>query len=179
MIYVIIISIALFPLVLAAHFNKRIREFWYAREFIFSETLFTRDPQLKNNITKTLTKMADQKKATSGSDVVRVLEVGPGTGSNFPYYPPGVRLTTIEMNGVLEQKAAQNVSQSPDLVIEERISGNVEDMHMIRDEQFDAVVATYVLCCFRDPARALREIHRVLTPVSCIRLYTSCLHPIV
>ncbi len=90
-----------------------------------------------------------------------VVEIGPGTGANMRYYPPGVHVIAIEpnanMHGPLRQKAAEH---GVDLEIR-TLRGEQID---VDDDTADGVVATLVLCGVDDPHSVVGEIHRVLKP---------------
>lgn len=91
----------------------------------------------------------------------RVLEVGIGTGRNLPYYPPGCRITGIdlspEMLRIAERRAAQ-------------LGRDVTLLPMDAEElsfpagAFDTVVSSFTLCTVVDPIRALSEMARVTAP---------------
>jgi len=90
----------------------------------------------------------------------RVLEVGVGTGLSLPMYPPFVRVTGIDVSREMLEKAR--------LRVERRGLANVEALREMDgeamdfpDASFDKVVAMYVVSVVRDPARLLRELHRV------------------
>jgi len=106
-----------------------------------------------------------KKKETSGSSL-KVLEIGPGTGGNFGYYPSGLRLTTLELNPWLQQHFESVKAKHPNLTIEKTLIGNAENMDMIPDNTFDAVIGTHVLCCIKNKEAAVKEIHRILKTVS-------------
>jgi SAM-dependent methyltransferase len=89
----------------------------------------------------------------------RVLEIGAGTGFNFPYYPEGTEVVATEPDPHMLRRA------------EPRARAHGIDLRAAPAEQlpfpdagFDTVVATGVLCAVDDPARALAEVHRVLRP---------------
>lgn len=91
----------------------------------------------------------------------RVLEIGCGTGANFPFYPPLDALTAIEPDPHMRrqaQKAAENVAFPMDI--------QAHSAHALPFESgsFDTVVATFVLCTIPDPVRAAQEMCRVLAP---------------
>lgn len=91
-----------------------------------------------------------------------VLEVGAGNGLNFPHYPPSVtRVLAIEPEPHLRELAVRNAAGAT--VPVEVIDGAAEQLPA-EDGQYDAVVATLMLCSVRDPVVALREMHRVLRP---------------
>lgn len=91
----------------------------------------------------------------------RVLEVGVGTGLNFPYYAPGTDLTGIERSpSMLLEARAKASALGMDVMLQEGDAGALPFL----DASFDSVLSTFVLCCVPDEERALREMVRVLTP---------------
>ena len=91
----------------------------------------------------------------------RVLEVGVGTGKNFPYHPAETEITGIDLSEGMLAKAKQRAAQlhhAPDL--REMDAQQLE----FPDDTFDAAVATFVFCSVPDPARGLRELARVVKP---------------
>jgi SAM-dependent methyltransferase len=80
-----------------------------------------------------------------------VLELGPGTGPNFRYYPPSIRWTGIEPNTYLHAA----------LTARGRVA---TDTAAIPTSTIDAVVCTLVLCSVQDPAEVLAETYRTLKP---------------
>jgi phosphatidylethanolamine/phosphatidyl-N-methylethanolamine N-methyltransferase len=93
----------------------------------------------------------------------RVLEVGVGTGLSLPLYPPFVRVTGVDLSREMLDKARARVQR--------RELANVEGLHEMDaqamdfpDASFDKVVAMYVVSVVQDPARLLRELHRVCKP---------------
>lgn len=93
----------------------------------------------------------------------RVLEVGVGTGLSLPLYPPYVRVTGIDLSSEMLEKARTRVGR--------RSLTNVEGLHEMDaeamdfpDASFDKIVAMYVVSVVAEPARLLRELHRVCKP---------------
>ena len=93
----------------------------------------------------------------------RVLEVGVGTGLSLPLYPPFVRVTGVDLSREMLDKARARVQR--------RSLANVEGLHEMDahamdfpDASFDKVVAMYVVSVVQEPARLLRELHRVCKP---------------
>jgi ubiquinone/menaquinone biosynthesis C-methylase UbiE len=88
-----------------------------------------------------------------------VLEIGVGTGANLPFYAPDVELTAFEPNpwmaAQLERKAARFGRR-----VQIDVAGGATLPYV--DAQFDAVVATFVLCSVADQPAVLAEIRRVL-----------------
>ncbi len=93
----------------------------------------------------------------------RVLEVGVGTGLSLPLYPPDVRITGLDLSSEMLAKARSRV--------ERRGLANVDGLYEMDanamdfpDASFDKVVAMYVVSIVQEPARLLRELHRVCKP---------------
>ena len=91
----------------------------------------------------------------------QVLEVGVGTGRNFPFYPEGVRLTCIDLSlPMLEiaRKRADELGVDADLR-----EGDAQQLSF-PDTSFETVVCTLSLCNIPDDRRAIAEMKRVLRP---------------
>ncbi len=97
-----------------------------------------------------------------------VLEVGAGTGANFPYYRNGAHIVATEPDPYMLARARKRAAD---------VSANIE-IHQAAAEElpfpdatFDFVIDTLVLCSVRDPRTALSEMKRVLKPGGELRLY--------
>ena len=91
-----------------------------------------------------------------------IVELGAGTGLNFPYYPAAARVRAIEPNASMLAKAktrAPLVSAHIDLA-----QGGDEVLDAIAEGTLDAVVATLVFCSVDDPTRTMQRVLRVLKP---------------
>ncbi len=89
----------------------------------------------------------------------KVLEIGVGTGANFPFYPPAICLTAVDESAKMLGAAVHRAS-----ALNRRVDfsqGNAERL-AFRTGSFDVVVGSLVLCSVVDLARALSEIRRVL-----------------
>lgn len=96
---------------------------------------------------------------------LKILEIGPGTGGNFKYYPNGSYVSTLELNARLDSWTNEMKKKYPKLSFEKTIIGNIEDVQgVIPDGEFDVVVGTHLLCCVKDKDKGISEIHRILTP---------------
>ncbi|XP_057380591.1 N6-adenosine-methyltransferase TMT1A-like [Daphnia carinata] len=95
---------------------------------------------------------------------LRILEIGPGPGYNFEFYPPNSVLTVVEVNPFFEDQFFKKQADHPQIKLDRFIVGFAEDMKGIPDNSIDIVVSTMVLCSVRTVERALKEIHRVLAP---------------
>ncbi|XP_046656753.1 thiol S-methyltransferase METTL7B-like [Daphnia pulicaria] len=96
--------------------------------------------------------------------VLRILEIGPGPGYNFEFYPANSQLTVAEVNPFFQKQFFAQQSQYPHIKMERFIVGFAEDMKDVEDNSVDIVVSTMVLCSVRSIERALKEIQRVLVP---------------
>ena len=105
--------------------------------------------------------VGDRKQALFGDLHGDVLEIGPGTGPNLPYYPHDIHLIGIEPNRFMYpylEKSCGRLGINIDLR-----SGTAEHLSA-EDNSIDAVVSTLVLCSVPDLAGSLQEILRVLKP---------------
>lgn len=93
----------------------------------------------------------------------KVLEVGTGTGKNFPYYDRDrVDLSAIDFSeGMLE--VAQKKKAKLQWHTLKLFQMDVENL-AFEDDSFDCIVCTFVFCTVPDPEQGLKEILRVLKP---------------
>ena len=105
--------------------------------------------------------LADRKRSLLGEVGGTVVEIGPGTGTNFRYYPHNIHWIGVEPNRYMHPYLLRSAKVAG-LPLEVLLS-RAENLSL-PDESADAVVATAVLCSVHDPLKALREIRRVLKP---------------
>ena len=100
-----------------------------------------------------------------------VLEVGAGTGANFPYYCGCAyrRLVVATEPDAYMLKRARRRLTKLDLQIDLQ-HARAEELPFA-DGSFDTVVCSLALCTVQDPDRSLAEIHRVLKPTGQFRFY--------
>jgi ubiquinone/menaquinone biosynthesis C-methylase UbiE len=89
------------------------------------------------------------------------LEVGVGTGKNFPYYPSGVQIVGVDLSPRMLMRARRKASNR-DLSVDLR-EMDVQNLKF-PDHRFDTVFATFVFCSVPDPVEGLRELRRVCKP---------------
>ena len=92
----------------------------------------------------------------------RVLEIGIGSGLNFPHYTePTTSIVGLEPSSPLlvKARAASADTRSPVVLIEGSAEAIPLDAHSV-----DTVLTTWTLCSIPDVAGALREARRVLRP---------------
>ncbi|MFD1361055.1 class I SAM-dependent methyltransferase [Lentibacillus salinarum] len=98
----------------------------------------------------------------------RVLEIGSGTGANFPHYSNAVSVEAIEPNPVMRERSYKNRLESAAPI--QVWSAHAEELPF-QDNTFDSIVATLVFCTIPDPLQALEEIRRVAKPGAAILLF--------
>lgn len=90
-----------------------------------------------------------------------ILEVGVGTGKNFPYYPENSRITALDFSEkMLERAKAKQLRKNVKVELE------LMDVQSLcyADNSFDTVIATFVFCSVPQPNRGLQELYRVCKP---------------
>jgi len=90
-----------------------------------------------------------------------ILEVGVGTGKNFPYYPEGIEITAIDFSEKMLHRAEK---KARDLGIRVHIEQmDVQNLDF-EDNVFDTVVGSFIFCSVPDPIKGLQEVGRVCKP---------------
>lgn len=92
----------------------------------------------------------------------RILEVGVGTGISLSLYPPGVRITGIDVSAEMLDRAHAR-KQREQLANVELHEMDAEAMSFA-DDSFDKVVAMYVASVVPNPQRMVDEMRRVCRP---------------
>ena len=91
-----------------------------------------------------------------------VLEIGAGNGLNFRHYPPTVtRVVAVEPEPHLRELAQISAAAAAVPIM---VTDGTAERIPASDGEYDAVVATLMLCSVGDPVLALREMRRVLRP---------------
>lgn len=90
-----------------------------------------------------------------------VLEVGVGTGKNFPYYPENCQITALDFSEkMLAQAKKKQQYKQVDVTLE------LMDVQSLcyADNSFDTVIASFVFCSVPLPIKGLQELYRVCKP---------------
>jgi ubiquinone/menaquinone biosynthesis C-methylase UbiE len=91
----------------------------------------------------------------------QVLEIGSGTGINFPYYTKANQVIAIEPEPLMNEQSIQRAMKAR--VPIEVIQAGAEEIPF-QEDSFDTVVCTLVFCTIPNPIKALQEIRRVCKP---------------
>jgi len=92
----------------------------------------------------------------------RVLEIGAGSGLNFPHYPETVtEVVAIEPEHYLAELAETRATAAAAPVSVHRAAAETLPFS---DNEFDAAVSFHVLCSVDAPQQVLAEVRRVLKP---------------
>jgi ubiquinone/menaquinone biosynthesis C-methylase UbiE len=99
----------------------------------------------------------------------RVVEVGAGNGMSFAHYPPGVaEVVALEPESYLRARAEETAR---DARVPVSVRDGVADPLPFEAGEFDAAVASLVLCSVPDQLRALAELRRVVRPGGELRFF--------
>ncbi|RXZ02176.1 SAM-dependent methyltransferase [Fictibacillus sp. S7] len=98
----------------------------------------------------------------------RVLEIGSGTGFNFPLYEVASQVDAIEPDSNMRKTSLKRIEASKILI---RTYSEKAETLPFEDNTFDTVVGTLVFCTIPDPERALNEVKRVCKPGGKVLLF--------
>ncbi len=90
-----------------------------------------------------------------------VLEIGAGSGLNLPFYQNVSKLYFLEPSKELTAMARERAKDISYPI--EFMDAGAEQIPLV-DASVDTAVSTWTLCSIGDPAKALREMRRVLKP---------------
>ncbi|MCL4370837.1 MAG: class I SAM-dependent methyltransferase [Chloroflexi bacterium] len=97
----------------------------------------------------------------AGEATGRVLEIGVGTGANFPYYQRAGQIVAVEPDPFMLGRARRRADR---LGLEVEFQQAAAEALPFPDASFDTVVATLVFCSVADQDRSFTEVKRVLRP---------------
>jgi ubiquinone/menaquinone biosynthesis C-methylase UbiE len=102
----------------------------------------------------------------------RVIELGSGTGINFPLYKDVHSVTAIEPSPYMIERSLEKKEKAsvPITVLQESA-----EVLPFSEHSFDTVVATLVFCTIPNVEQALQEMHRVCKPGGKILLFEHVL----
>jgi ubiquinone/menaquinone biosynthesis C-methylase UbiE len=95
----------------------------------------------------------------------RILEIGAGTGLNFPYYPQATVGVATELSREMLRQA-----QAKSRPANVHLAQNRAEQLPFADSSFDAACATLLFCSVASPAAVFAELRRVVKPGGTIAL---------
>lgn len=104
--------------------------------------------------------LAEAAPSLEGKGGGRLLEIGAGTGGNFPFYPSGARAACVEPSREMLLRAASKEERPAGSLL---VRGFAEALPFA-DATFDAGLATLVFCSVESPSEGLKELRRVVRP---------------
>ncbi|RXZ78527.1 class I SAM-dependent methyltransferase [Paenibacillaceae bacterium] len=90
-----------------------------------------------------------------------VLELAVGAGANFPFYPPGVKVTATDFSEAMLERARRAAKQHR--IDADFICSDIEEMNF-PDQSFDTIVSTLSFCSYDNPLMVLDKINRWCKP---------------
>ncbi|KAH7950933.1 hypothetical protein HPB52_003141 [Rhipicephalus sanguineus] len=143
--------------------SQRARELFFACVYMLIQRLWCSDYGIVRRVVMTgLDDLVSQDSALRERDAVRVLEVGAAYGPNLPYVRRNVEYWRLEPNVSFDKGFQNNLDANKKVELVRTLRGHGEDMYMLPDGHFDAVVITYVLCTAIDGKKLISECKRVL-----------------
>lgn len=108
----------------------------------------------------------------------KVLEIGSGTGLNFPHYTNAEEIIAIEPDSYMRSKSMTRLKEANMPI---RVIDCGAERMPFPDNSFDTAVATLVFCTIPNPKMAFQEIKRVCKPDAKILLFEHVRldHPLV
>ncbi|KAG0706842.1 Methyltransferase-like protein 7A [Chionoecetes opilio] len=157
-----------------------VRHRWFAflMYFINKNTKNPKIEELKRDFFSSLGSVASHDPVLRKQNGIKILEIGVGTGVNFSYYPDGSHLIVVDPNPHFANYYNENRKKYPNIHSEEILSlqvrrrtrlrgrGPGEAMTGVADSSVDVVVVTLVLCSVDNVDQILKQVLRVLVPVS-------------
>lgn len=93
-----------------------------------------------------------------------VLDVGSGTGVNFPHFHKDSNVTAVEPSPSMAARAVKKYEDVEHIQLHVGGIGQEHIDNMFEEESLDAIVCTLVLCTIPDPDHALKLFYRWLKP---------------
>ena len=108
--------------------------------------------------------LAERRRALISGLKGSILEVGAGTGANFPFYDMEANVLAIEPSPYMLRQAKEKKEDKKNIrLLQASVKACYEDK-LIQKNSLDAVVCTLVLCTIPDPKKALRFFYQWLKP---------------
>jgi len=96
-----------------------------------------------------------------------ILEIGVGTGKNLPYYGRDSEVIGVDLSGEMLKRAVPRTRGFKGSYA--FLLADTENLPF-KNDSFDFIVGTYILCSIPDPIAALKEMRRVIKEKGEVRL---------
>lgn len=93
------------------------------------------------------------------------MEIGAASGYNFKILPNNTILDVVDCNEFFHEKFKERMRNYENIILNDYKIGMMEDLKFYKNDTFDVVLATSVLCSVQDVPKSLKEVRRVLKPV--------------
>ena len=113
------------------------------------------------------TKLGAMREAVVSRARGTVIEIGSGTGLNFPHYDAHARVVATDVDARMLERGRKRISESGARII--LVAADAERLPF-RDQAFDEGVVGLALCTIPDPSAAMRELSRVTRSGSAVHL---------
>ncbi len=137
----------------APHYDRAIRPL----ERLLLRRLRAATLQALTNGNKRNSDAGDGSSDGSNDSIVRLLEIGAGTGLNFAHYPHGAHGAATELSREMLRRAREKARPAGVCLVQ-----NSAEALPFADDSFDAAFATLVFCSVASPQKAFAELRRVV-----------------
>uniref|UniRef100_T1IX62 Methyltransferase type 11 domain-containing protein n=1 Tax=Strigamia maritima TaxID=126957 RepID=T1IX62_STRMM len=137
---------------------------WFYSNYIVKNVVEMLAPQ-KQILFSKLSEQKSHSPQLRKENSIRILEIGPGPGTNFEFFPKNCKLVCYDPNSYFKTALFQRLKQFPDVHLERLVNSGAESLVDTEDESVDAVVSAFVLCSVQNLDAVFKEINRVLAPV--------------
>ncbi|XP_075551138.1 thiol S-methyltransferase TMT1B-like [Dermacentor variabilis] len=155
-----LVGFALLPALLVSH---HLHQAFFAFIYRMGQRIWGNSfAEVRRTLLKQLDSLVSHSESLKARSAVRVLEVGAAFGPNLEFVSRPVEYWKMEPNTQFDAAFQNNLEANPKVQLERSICGYGENMDMLPDGHFDAVLLTYVLCSAQDGRKLLDECKRVL-----------------
>ncbi|XP_050026973.1 thiol S-methyltransferase TMT1B-like isoform X1 [Dermacentor andersoni] len=155
-----LVGLLLLPALLVSH---HLHQAFFASIYRMGQWIWGNSfAEVRRTLLTQLDGLVSHSESLKARGAVRVLEVGAAFGPNLEFMCRPVEYWKMEPNTQFDAAFQNNLQANPKVQLERSICGYGENMDMIPDGFFDAVLMTYVLCSAQDCRKLLDECKRVL-----------------
>lgn len=155
-----LVGLALLPALLV---SNHLHQAFFASIYRMCQWIWGKSfAEVRRNLLVRLDDLVSHSESLKARGSVRVLEVGPAFGPNLEFMRRPVEYWKVEPNTQFDEAFRKNLEANPKVQLKRSICGYGENMDVLPNGYFDAVLLTYVLCSAQDGRKLLDECKRVL-----------------